>query len=28
MLQDPEEESYTWDITRGLGGRDEEPEDE
>ena len=26
--QDPEEESYTWQLGRGLGGRDEEPLDE
>ena len=26
--QDPEEQSYTWQLGRGLGGRDEEPLDE
>ena len=26
--QDPEEQSYTWQLGRGLGGRDAEPLDE
>ena len=26
--QDPEEQGYTWQLGRGLGGRDEEPEDD
>ena len=26
--QDPEEQDYSWQLGRGLGGRDEEPEDD
>ena len=26
--QDPEEQGYTWQLGRGLGGRDEDPADD